>query len=111
METFLYRLTLTEKYADPAQWSEATDKIIMEHFNWMKALGEKGTLVFAGRTTLDPGDKNLFGIALIFAKDIDECWAIMKHDPGVAGGVQQSEIFPFRVALDFFPNYKKQNTA
>lgn len=107
MEVFLYRLALTEKYKDPFAWSEATNKVILDHFNWMEKLGKKGTLIFAGRTLFEPGHPGLFGIALVNAASIEEAWEIMKHDPGVTGGVQQAEIFPFRIALDHFSNYRK----
>lgn len=102
---FLYKLTLAEKYKNPAVWNEDTEKVILDHFNWMQELGNKGILIFAGRTLLEPADKNLFGIALINAETPEQAHEIMKHDPGVVYGVQKAEIFPFRVAIDYFQNY------
>lgn len=67
---------------------------IGRHFQYLKALHEKKTVLMAGRV-----DDARFGIALLAVKDENEASEIMKNDPAVAAGVFKAELLPFQVAL------------
>ncbi len=105
-DLFIYYLKLADEYNDPAKWTDSTYKIIQEHSEFIDDLGRKGTLIFAGRTKLDPGDDNLFGIALIKSNSIEEAKVIMAKDPAVINNIQVSSIFPFSLGIQYFENLK-----
>lgn len=77
--------------------SSSTDdenRIIGEHFNYLKNLLEKKTLILAG-----PETNAKFGIIVFEAESEDKAREIMNNDPAVAGKVFTAELFPFRVSL------------
>ena len=83
---FIYRLKLTPKYEDPANWQEEDNQIIGQHAQFFHELGQKGVLLFAGRTTFEPGNENLFGIAVFNASSLEDAQAIMAQDPAAIHG-------------------------
>lgn len=101
---FIYRLRLTEHYRNAANWSDATNNIVSDHANFFIELGNKGMLIFAGRTALDPGDENLFGIAVIQADTVEEAKKIMAPDPVIINKIMQCEMFPFSMRIRHFNN-------
>lgn len=101
--TFIARLTLSEKYQKEG-FDEEAMQIIGEHGAYLDELGKQGTLIFAGRTMLLPGDKNLFGIALFKGGTIEEIEKIRDNDPAYMKGIQLWEIFPFMLAVNYFEN-------
>ncbi|MEM7345450.1 MAG: YciI family protein [Chloroflexota bacterium] len=104
---FLYHLTLTPAYHDPSHWTDKDRQTIGAHAAFFDELGKQGHLIFAGRTQFDPGHENLFGIALIKAESLAAAEAMMADDPAVVHGIQQSQVFPFAVAIDHFANIIK----
>ena len=103
---FLYLLTLKEKYENPASWTDETLSVLESHGKFLADLGKEGKLLFAGRTDYNPGDENLFGIALIKASSKEEAVSMMSKDPAIIYGIQKSEIHPYRLAIEFFENKK-----
>ncbi|WP_298759668.1 YciI family protein [uncultured Psychroserpens sp.] len=109
METnlFINYLTLTDKYKDPDNWTQEVKQVIEAHGEFLNSLGNKGTLIFAGRTVLNPEDENLFGITVIKATTIDEAKQLFKNDPAIKANVQQSVVLPFSLGIQFFTNLKQ----
>lgn len=105
-DLFCYYLKLTKKYADPSNWTSKDEQIIADHARWLDVLGTQGVLLFAGRTLFEPGHKDLFGIAIIKAKDIEHARRLMASDPAVIAGIQQAEIFPYSMGIKHFDNLK-----
>ena len=103
---FLYHLKLTKPYESPDHWTEKDNQTISDHAQFFRELGEQGKLLFAGRTTYNPGHPSLFGIALIKAESQEAAEQMMAPDPAVVHGIQQSEVHPFGVAIDFFENWQ-----
>lgn len=101
---FIYYLKLTEKYNNPQEWSDETFQIIQTHSDFIDSLGKKGILIFAGRTLFDPGNQNLFGIAVIKAESLEKAKEIMAPDPAVINGIQAASIFPFSLGIQYFEN-------
>jgi hypothetical protein len=81
-------------------------QIISVHAGFLDSLGIAGILAFAGRTLFEPGDKNLFGIAIIKASGIEEAENILSKDPAVVYGIQKAEIFPFSMGIRHLKNIK-----
>ena len=73
------------------------DQAVTAHFEYLKALAEKGVVIFAGRTL--NMDESCFGIVVIRAASEEEGRSVMEEDPAVSAGVMEAELFPFRVAL------------
>ncbi len=105
-DLFIYHLKLTPKYNIPENWTDETFKVIEEHAKFIDALGRMGILVFAGRTKLEPGDENLFGLAVIQAPSLEKAKEIMAGDPAVAQHIQTASIFPFSMGIQYFENLK-----
>ena len=77
--------------------TQAEAAITAEHFAYLEALVEQGTVVLAGRTLNT--DASSFGICILRADSEAEARAIMENDPGVLKGVMRAELFPYRVGL------------
>lgn len=103
---YLYYLRLTDKYDKPDHWTDESRAIISRHAEFLDALGKTGILLFAGRTLFEPGDANLFGIAVIRADSLDHAQSIMADDPAVLNGIQQAQIFPWRLSIEYFDNVR-----
>lgn len=101
---FLYRLTLSPEYSNPEKWTKETWQTIEVHSQFLSRLGKDGRLVFAGRTLFEPGNKNLFGIAVIVSESLDEAKELISNDPAVTAGIQRAEIFPFSMGIKYFEN-------
>jgi uncharacterized protein YciI len=74
--------------------TEEENKIISEHFLYLKNLLEKKILILAG-----PEINAKFGIAVLEVYSEEEAEKIMNNDPAVANKVFTAELFPFRVSL------------
>ncbi|MGE5805897.1 MAG: YciI family protein [Ignavibacteria bacterium] len=101
---FIYKLTLTEEYRNPAKWTDAAFIIVDDHAEFFNELGNQGLLIFAGRTILDPDDKDLFGIAVIQAETLEEARRIMAPDPVIKNKIMKCAIFPFSMKIRYFNN-------
>ncbi|HKO58798.1 MAG TPA: YciI family protein [Thermoanaerobaculia bacterium] len=67
------------------------------HWEHLKELFRKGTVVFAGRTTKAEGE--VFGVVVFHAENEEAARAIMNSDPAVQKGVMKATLFPFSIAL------------
>jgi hypothetical protein len=71
-------------------------EIVDDHFNYLVRLRGRGIVVHAGRTT-DPA--RLWGIVIMRAS-VSEAERLMAEDPAIRAGLQVSEVFPYRVAIE-----------
>jgi uncharacterized protein YciI len=74
--------------------TEEEERIMGEHFEYLKGLFEKEKLVLAG-----PCLDKAFGIVIFTAESEEEARKIMEDDPSVKAGVMKSELHSFRVSL------------
>lgn len=73
------------------------ERIVGEHFEYLKMLHEKGVVTMAGRTlNTDPSG---FGIVIFKAMDEAEARFIFEADPAVKAGMFKGEVYPYKVAL------------
>ena len=54
--------------------------------------------IHVGRTT--NMDKTTFGLAIFYAESEEEARQIMESDPGIQGGVQRGELFPYKIVFE-----------
>jgi uncharacterized protein YciI len=74
--------------------TEKDNKIVGEHFLYLKNLLEEKKLILAG-----PQVNAKFGIVVFEADSEKEAEHILQNDPAVTKGVFTAELFPFRVSL------------
>ena len=96
---FIYVLTLTDHYQDPAHWDEDTSAKLDMHWNYLVDLHARDVMQFVGRTSYAPGDKDLFGIAVFSAADEAEATRIMQADPAIVHGIMTARLHPFNLSL------------
>lgn len=96
MPQYIYRIQPT-RLAMLTDSTPEEDRIVSEHFAYLKRLMEEGVLILAGRTLNT--DERSFGIAIFNAADEATMQAITEGDPAVRAGVFRAEWFPYRVAL------------
>jgi uncharacterized protein len=94
---YLYRIQPTR----PAMLTDGPtpeeQRIVGEHFAYLKQATAEGTVQFAGRTlNTDPSS---FGIVIFREASDDAARGFMEFDPAVRAGVMRAELFPFRIAL------------
>ena len=95
----MYVLQLNEQYRNESNWSEETEKIISEHFNYLKGLHEKGVMKMVGRTNYDVAHDENRGIAIFEADNIEQATVIMSNDPCIIKGVMTAKLHPFNIVL------------
>lgn len=77
--------------------TEEDNKIMGEHFQYLKKLFDRGKLILAG-PVIDPEDTK--GIYIIRVESEEEGRKIMAEDPAIIKGVQRLDEFrPFRASL------------
>ena len=67
------------------------------HFEYLKGLNEKGTVLLAGRTLNT--DESSFGIVILEVDFEDAAREIQDADPAITAGIMRAELFSYRVAL------------
>jgi uncharacterized protein YciI len=94
---YLYRIrpTRTSLLAEGATAEE--DRVITEHFEYLKGLTRERVVLLAGRT-LNRDDTG-FGIVIFRAESEGDARRVMENDPAVQAGVFRAELFPYGVAL------------
>ncbi|MFI4897494.1 MAG: YciI family protein [Phycisphaerales bacterium JB059] len=65
------------------------------HFEYCARLRDEGALLLAGRTQEAP----FVGVLILEAPSREHAEQILAHDPGVAGGIFNARLQPYRVAL------------
>jgi uncharacterized protein YciI len=97
LNQYLYQIqpTRLEMLLDGGTLEE--NRVIEEHFNYLKDLTDKGIMILVGRT--QNTDESTFGIAIFEAESDEAARQIMENDPAVSQGVMSARLFPYRVAL------------
>jgi uncharacterized protein YciI len=70
------------------------DKLMSDHFAYLKSLLDEGTLILAG-----PALGPVFGLIVFEAEDEAAARQLIERDPSVAAGLQTPELYPFRASL------------
>ena len=103
-ELFIARFKLTKFYKNSENWKDYTYMDIDQHGNYLRNLGKEGKLLFAGRTLMDTDDEDLFGIAVFISSSFEEANEIFKNDPAIKKSIQEVNIFPFSLGIQYFEN-------
>lgn len=90
---YLYTTHLTR----PGAFGNLTldkQKIVGDHFDYLKNHLEAGRLIMAG-----PCLDGAFGIVIITAESEEDAQTFMENDPAISNGVMRGELHPFRISL------------
>lgn len=78
-------------------WREEDEKIMSEHFEYLKSLLANGKLIMAGPAL---NEQKPFGLVILHCETLEEANEIMKNDPSVKSGIQNLKLVePFRLSL------------
>ena len=93
MKEYLYLIhPFRESFYD--QPTETENRLMSEHFEYLKQAVEAGTVILAG-----PCLDETFGIVIFKAEDDAAAQTFMLKDPSVSGGVMMAELHPLRISL------------
>lgn len=104
---YIYILTLTNTYKNPANWTDETNATVGAHWNYLVDLHSKGIVEVVGRTSYEPGNPGLMGISVFKADSLQEAESIMNNDPCIVNGVMAAQLHPF--SLFMVPGAMVQN--
>lgn len=93
MRHYLYK-TLPPRANFAETLSTNEEKIIGEHFNYLKDLTAQGVVYLAGRV-----EDASFGIVVFEAESPEKAEEVMLNDPAVKAGLFRTELYPYRLAL------------
>ena len=71
------------------------EKIMGEHFQFLKNLLDEKKLILAGPILVE----GFFGVNILLSKSKEEAERIMKEDPSVTSGIMKLDLHPFRIFL------------
>ena len=95
---FVYLLKLRPDFKVEKNWTPEVNQIVGKHFNHLKDLTNKGTVILAGRSDYDVSNENVFGIVVFEAESKEEATRLMNSDPAIVK-IMTAELHPFSVAL------------
>lgn len=96
MGQYLYRIQPT-RGGFMLESTPVEDRIVGEHFSYLKGLTEEGVVLLAGRTL--NADPSSFDIVIFVAEDDASARAILENDPAIRAGIFRGELFPYGIAL------------
>ncbi|MHA1244928.1 MAG: YciI family protein [Candidatus Heimdallarchaeota archaeon] len=77
--------------------TEEDEKIMVEHFDYLKKLLAAGELILAGPAL---NEDKPFGLVILKCNSLEKAKEIMANDPSVKSGVQNLKLVePFRMSL------------
>lgn len=95
MKTWFVRL-IPPRTTFMQDMTESEQKLMQEHFVYLKDLYAKGVLIFGG-PVLEP--KGVYGVLVLEAASEDEAHALASADPSVKSGMNRIEVAEMRVAF------------
>ena len=94
---YLYKIQPTRPEMLIDGLSEEEERLVQEHFEYLRDLAEKGVVLLAGRTL--NSDPTGFGIVIFWACSHEEARAVMEADPAVRHGVFRADLYPYSITL------------
>jgi uncharacterized protein YciI len=92
-----FLITIEPSRADlDATMGVEEQRVVGEHFEYLKHLHGKGVVLFAGRTT---DEKNMRGLIVVMAADKAAARALLEADPAVQAGIFRGRVEDFLVVL------------
>jgi uncharacterized protein YciI len=99
LKEYLGVLTLTEKYRDDKNWTNADQAIVGQHFQRLVKYKTAGIVVLAGRTQYETSNPQMMGLVIFLAKDDAAAQTFMQEDPAVKNGIMLAKVHPYAIAV------------
>ena len=96
---FLCVLQLVPHYKVKANWTDATNKILGDHWNHLVKLHGEGKIKFVSRTNYDIDNDANRGYAVYVADTEQDARNLMMNDPCIVNGVMLGELHPLTVFM------------
>lgn len=101
LRQYIYVVRLVPRLYEQKAWTEQDREAAMKHFERLRAAGERGPVILAGRTE-EPADKT-FEIVVFEAPDEATARAFMESDPAVKARIMTAELHPYMIAAQRNP--------
>jgi len=96
---FLCTLQLVPRYKIKSNWTDATNKILGDHWNYLVKLHGEGKIKFVARTNYDIDNDANRGLAVYIGSNELEARELMMKDPCIVNGIMQGELHPLNVFM------------
>ena len=96
---FLCILQLQPRYKLKANWTDATNKILADHWNYLVKLHGEGKIKFVSRTNYHIDNDANRGFAVYVADAEQDARNLMMNDPCIVNGVMSGELHPLTVFM------------
>jgi uncharacterized protein YciI len=96
-QCWLYKIQPTRIEMLTEGLTESEERLVSEHFAYLKRLTDAGVVLLAGRTLNT--DATTFGIVIFHAASEADARGVMENDPAVRAGVFGAELYPYSIAL------------
>lgn len=96
-QQYIYVIKLIPRLLIAENWTEVEERIVNEHFSYLKEMLSQKKLILAGKT--DGLNDKTFGIVIFEANSLEKAHEIMNNDPAIIKGIMIGELFPYRIAL------------
>ena len=96
---FLCILQLQPKFKVKANWTDATNKILSDHWDYLVKLHAEGKIKFVSRTNYDIDNNANRGLAVYVADNEQQARDLMMNDPCILNGVMIGELHPLTVFM------------
>jgi uncharacterized protein YciI len=96
---FLCVLKLQPFYNNPANWTDATNQTLEEHWNYLVKLHEQGQVKFVARTNYEIGNEMNRGYAIYTAPLEQEARNMVMNDPCIVNAIMEAELHPLSLFM------------
>jgi hypothetical protein len=96
---YLCILQLLPHYKVKANWTDATYKILADHWNYLVKLHGESKIKFVSRTNYDIDNDANRGFAIYVADNGQQALDLMMNDPCIVNGVMLGELHPLTVFM------------
>jgi uncharacterized protein YciI len=96
---FLCILQLVPHYKIKTNWTDDTNKVLGNHWNYLVKLHGEGKIKFVARTNYDIDNDANRGLAVYVADNELEARELMMNDPCIVNGVMTGEIHPLNLVI------------
>ena len=100
-QTFIYEITLYERFRHQSSWSETEHEIQKKHIEYLAALTKSGSLQLAGITS--QGLEDHTGFIILTTESYEKANSIAQNDPSVKEGMMSVKLKPVNIY------FKKEN--
>ncbi len=96
---FICVLQLKPQYRTHSNWTEQTNAVLNDHWNYLVKLHTEGKIKFVSRTDYDISNDANRGYAVYAAENETEARTMAANDPCIKNNVMDFELHPLKVFM------------